>query len=427
AAAAAGPAAARIDGLACLVIGAADGLPEHIARYAAHAGARVERAGDLAGADAMMAQLPAGLWIWIIDCAAVSAPPHQLRALADGHAAHEIRFIAVQRGSRQAAHGHDHGYVSISGNVLTRRRLLNAIAVLAGRPGDDERKREQGKHASAFKAPSREEQLRCGRLVLVAEDNETNQRVILLQLALLGFAADVADNGQVAFELWRRGAYALLLTDLHMPEMDGYALAARIRAEEEGRRHIPILALTANALKTEAARCRAAGMDDYFSKPLLLADLKTMLEKWIPATLAAAAPPGLRDADALEALPTAWVCGPAAAAAPVPGLPVDVRVLAALIGSDPVVIRKFLDSFRAGAARAGGLLARACADGHAQAAAAEAHKLKSSSRAVGALALGQLCTQLETAGNDGGLRALAALLPVFQKELVDVTSFIDAL
>jgi signal transduction histidine kinase/HPt (histidine-containing phosphotransfer) domain-containing protein len=429
-------AAARIDGLSCLVIGAADGLAEHVASYAGHAGARVERAGDLAEACAMLPDLPPGLWIWIIDCAVVNAPVHQLRTLADSFHHHDIRFVAIRRGSRKALHANYSGLVSVNGNVLTRRRLLNAIAILAGRPGEDERRGPPGKHASAFRAPSREEQLRLGRLILVAEDNETNQRVILLQLALLGFAADVADNGQVAFDLWRRGAYALLLTDLHMPEMDGYQLAARVRVEEQGRRRIPILALTANALKTEAARCRAAGMDDYFSKPLLLADLKAMLEKWIPSagaevlsSSAFEAAPVLSDAPA-PTFASAYASNQEAAAmleTMIPDLPVDVRVLAALIGSDPAVIREFLDSYRTGAMRAGILLARACADGQAGLAAAEGHKLKSSSRAVGALALGQLCTQLEAAGNNGDMPALVALLPVFQKELGAVTSFIDAL
>ncbi len=124
----------------------------------------------------------------------------------------------------------------------------------------------------------------------MVEDNETNQKVILRQLALLGFAADVADNGRLALARWQSGNYALLLSDLHMPEMDGYELTGAIRAREQGAR-IPILALTANALKGEAERCRASGMDDYLSKPLRLADLKAALERWLPAAASMAPPP----------------------------------------------------------------------------------------------------------------------------------------
>ena len=104
----------------------------------------------------------------------------------------------------------------------------------------------------------------------MVEDNETNRKVILHQFALLGFTADVVNDGLQALECWRSGLYALLLTDLNMPEMDGYQLTQAIRAEEARGRRIPIVALTANALRHEAERCRAVGMDDYLSKPAQL-------------------------------------------------------------------------------------------------------------------------------------------------------------
>ena len=125
-----------------------------------------------------------------------------------------------------------------------------------------------------------------GRLVLVAEDNEINQTVITRQLAILGFVADIAGSGQIAFDKFARGQYALLLTDLHMPVMDGFELATRIRAAEanssSGRR-LPILALTADAAIGEITRCRQAGMDDCLTKPLPLVDLHAALKSWLPA------------------------------------------------------------------------------------------------------------------------------------------------
>ena len=126
-------------------------------------------------------------------------------------------------------------------------------------------------------------------LILVAEDNEINQEVVQHQLGLLGYRTDVTNDGREALERWQSGDYALLLTDLHMPEMDGFQLTAAIRASEHGERHIPIIALTANALKGEADNCRAAGMDDYLSKPTRLADLEAMLSKWLPAAVVASA------------------------------------------------------------------------------------------------------------------------------------------
>jgi signal transduction histidine kinase/CheY-like chemotaxis protein len=122
-----------------------------------------------------------------------------------------------------------------------------------------------------------------GRLILVAEDDEINQDVIRTQLALMGFTAEIVSTGLEALDRWRLGTYSMLLTDLHMPEMDGYELAAAIRKEASSGR-IPIVALTANASRSEAARCKEVGIDAYMTKPLPLAALHEMLQKWMPAT-----------------------------------------------------------------------------------------------------------------------------------------------
>ena len=120
-----------------------------------------------------------------------------------------------------------------------------------------------------------------GRLILVAEDDTTNQKVILRQLAVLGYAGEIASNGAEALQMWRRGGYALVLTDLHMPMMDGYELVAAIRREEASAKRVPVLALTANALHGEAERATQAGMDGYMTKPVPLARLLDILNRWI--------------------------------------------------------------------------------------------------------------------------------------------------
>lgn len=102
----------------------------------------------------------------------------------------------------------------------------------------------------------------------MAEDNETNRHLISLQLSGLGYEADVAGDGREALARLAEQPYALLLTDCHMPDMDGFELTQTIRVHErESGGRLPIIALTANALQGEAERCRAAGMDDYLSKP----------------------------------------------------------------------------------------------------------------------------------------------------------------
>jgi CheY-like chemotaxis protein/HPt (histidine-containing phosphotransfer) domain-containing protein len=298
----------------------------------------------------------------------------------------------------------------MDGNVLTRRALLNAVAIAAGRAKAPDRAGLPGSVKVALTPLSSEEARRRGSLILVAEDNEINQKVILQQLTLLGQTATIANNGREALVLWQTGDFGILITDLHMPGMDGYELTTAIRAAEAGRARIPIIAFTANALKGAVERCLAVGMDDYLSKPVQLVNLKSMLEKWLPIV---ASDPILDEPPSTEpaspTLPSAAVSGA-----------VDVNVLRALIGNDDALIREFLQDFRVSAAKIAVELRPACDAGEAAAAGALAHKLKSSARSVGALALGELCAELEKAGNGGDTAALAALMPSFEQGMADV-------
>jgi signal transduction histidine kinase/ActR/RegA family two-component response regulator len=274
--------ASAVAGLSCVVAGGPAGLADDIAAYLAQDGARVERAVDVAAMRSLSVELPAGPWVWIVDVADTSISAKDLCALARTLPEHAIRVVAIGRGARGAQHEHFADMPLLDGNVLTRRRLSKEVARAAGRELSEQEAPPRGKQEPAFRAPSHDDALRDGRLILVAEDNDINQKVILRQLSLLGFAADVVGNGRVALEHWRTGKYGLLLSDLHMPELDGYELTAAIRSEEQGVNRIPIVALTANALKGEADHCRAVGMDDYLTKPMQLVDLKAALQKWLP-------------------------------------------------------------------------------------------------------------------------------------------------
>jgi signal transduction histidine kinase/CheY-like chemotaxis protein len=123
-----------------------------------------------------------------------------------------------------------------------------------------------------------------GLRVLVAEDNEVNQKVVSRMLERLGHHAEVAVNGRDALERAKAGAFDIVLMDCQMPEMDGWEATARIRAAFAGRRRIPILALTANASDADRQRCLDAGMDAHLSKPLKLERLAEALSTWGPAT-----------------------------------------------------------------------------------------------------------------------------------------------
>jgi signal transduction histidine kinase/ActR/RegA family two-component response regulator len=138
---------------------------------------------------------------------------------------------------------------------------------------------------TAHALPDRDSEEAAGRLILVAEDNPVNQQVIRRQLAWLGHPCLLATNGADALALWLRHDVGLVLTDVHMPEMDGYALARRLRQLERERRigHTPVVAITASAMADEVERCRGAGMDDVLTKPIELQALQEQLVQWLPA------------------------------------------------------------------------------------------------------------------------------------------------
>ncbi len=120
-----------------------------------------------------------------------------------------------------------------------------------------------------------------GLRVLVAEDNQVNQLVAKRMLGKLGCQVDIAINGEEAVEAVGTGTYQLVFMDCQMPEMDGLTATAAIRAREsETGEHLPIIAMTADAMQGDRERCLAAGMDDYISKPVRLDVLIDMIQRW---------------------------------------------------------------------------------------------------------------------------------------------------
>jgi len=254
-----------------------------------------------------------------------------------------------------------------------------------------------------------------GTLVLVVDDHPTNRALLERQLRTLGYAVESAENGVTALEAWRTGRFGIVVTDCHMPEMDGYELTRAIRADEAarggGEKRIPVIACTANALAGEAEVCFAAGMDDYLAKPVEMAALARAMDRWLPLPTAGAA----SDAVVEDGVPA-----PASAASTgvVADAPAIVRtVLAELSGGDQAVERDILREFKIANDADAAALDEALAKGDLPAIVRAAHRIKGASRMVGARDLGTVCAAIEQAGRAEDLTAVLAEEPRLRHEL----------
>jgi signal transduction histidine kinase/HPt (histidine-containing phosphotransfer) domain-containing protein/DNA-binding NarL/FixJ family response regulator len=290
-----------------------------------------------------------------------------------------------------------------------------------------------GKAAPGFAPrplPSVEDAVRDRSLVLLVDDHVTNRQVIQRQLALAGYASETAEDGLDGLERWRSGRYALLLSDVHMPRMDGYQLARTIR-EEEARRGLPrtpIVALTASALKGEAERCLGAGMDDYLAKPVGIASLGVCLQRWLPHTaggeLSAEERAGIQSEN--NARVEARAPAPQAQAPSRPRSEAEEilsdAVLLELVGGKPADIRPLLEDYLHCTDDDMRELERLRGTDDLATLISQAHRLKGAARLVGARELAAAAAALEAAlrgGDHARVPALAEALHAAHARLQD--------
>ncbi|HEX2055470.1 MAG TPA: response regulator [Nitrospiraceae bacterium] len=241
--------------------------------------------------------------------------------------------------------------------------------------------------------------------ILVAEDNAVNQILTARMLEQLGYQPDVVNNGREALEALDNGGYAAIVMDCQMPELDGYDTTKIIRERERAAvsgssyengsslSHIPIIALTADALQEARDRCRAAGMDDYLAKPIRTEQLGQVLERWLPA------PPALHSRS--ESRPPSHHA-PATE-------PFDAHRMLLNIGGDAQLFTQLLDLFLDRYPTMLRDIQDAVRTGDGEKLEYAAHALKGTAGTLCAPDVLSVTAALEAAGRSGDLRDASAL------------------
>jgi signal transduction histidine kinase/DNA-binding response OmpR family regulator len=250
---------------------------------------------------------------------------------------------------------------------------------------------------------------RSGNRVLLAEDNLVNQKVAVRLLENLDYCVEVVADGRAAVAAWQSGKFDLILMDCQMPQMDGYEATREIRKREDGACRIPIVALTAHAMKGDEEKCRAAGMDEYLSKPIDRIKLDACLQGLLPSTsstgmtLAIQQPSGTFDSAKH---------------------PVDWQALLASIEGDDAFMRDLIDAFITTGDQELAAIASALRTGDADTLRKSAHTLKGASANMRAAAATAAAAELESAAGSGVSTQTATLVDKLAAEIAAAMEYL---
>jgi signal transduction histidine kinase/CheY-like chemotaxis protein/HPt (histidine-containing phosphotransfer) domain-containing protein len=296
-----------------------------------------------------------------------------------------IVVISAYAGKEEEARCRQIGVNVFLPKPITASSLFDALVVAEGAAVPTARR--------ALDAPLEREFV--GVRVLLAEDNEANQMIAFELLSRLGIELDIAVNGRIAVDKARgnAGRYAAVLMDMQMPEMDGLEAARMLRADPAFR-DLPIIAMTANAMKEDLDACLAAGMNDRVTKPIDRKALLTTLRKWLPQATDQTGPP------AAAAPGFTPVTGePAAAPAALEGI--NVSDTLARLGLEFGTLSKMLVRFANGQRKTVEDLRAAVAAGDLDAASRHAHAIAGAAGNLGAEDLRRAAKAMELAARDG--------------------------
>jgi CheY-like chemotaxis protein/HPt (histidine-containing phosphotransfer) domain-containing protein len=248
--------------------------------------------------------------------------------------------------------------------------------------------------------------------VLLAEDNRVNQELALGLLELAGHSVTVVSNGREAVDRTGHDSFDVVLMDVQMPEVDGFAATAMIRAREQRRgRHTPIIAMTAHAMQGDRERCLEAGMDGYMSKPIRGAVLLETIDRLVRDHVTPSAPPAQRTGMIAEGGTLADAAGDR-----VPVLDAD-EALAQCLGN-PALLRKILVAFLDHLPRMHGAITQALAERDLDALTRASHTLKGTAGNISAQRVFEVARILEQSARAGALGEAADYAEELERELL---------
>jgi CheY-like chemotaxis protein/HPt (histidine-containing phosphotransfer) domain-containing protein len=259
-------------------------------------------------------------------------------------------------------------------------------------------------------------QQRFGGHVLLVEDNFVNQKVAVRFLERLGCTVEVASNGAEGVAACQQRHFDVVLMDLQMPVMDGMTATRKIRAWETTG-HLPIIALTANAMTGDRELCEAAGMDGYLTKPIEVERLRNVLTKFGLAKDGAETPTSPLTSNSTSAAPPATATNP--------GPPVDLRAFHSITGGDHAFAQELVATFIASGERQLSEMTDAVAAANRAALARAAHQLKGACANIHAHALKSAAEQMEAGSANGNVRALEQCNARLREEFERVKQFLS--
>ena len=264
--------------------------------------------------------------------------------------------------------------------------------------------------------------------ILLAEDNIVNQKVAVRFLEKLDFRVEVVADGHAVLAAWETGHFDLILMDCQMPNMDGYEASRVIRRLEQGKRHIPIVALTAHAMTGAEEKCRAAGMDDYLTKPIDRAKLEACLDRLLPNTDSAGLMPAIKETSigAENAKEFVAEAGGSERAPEPPDIPVDWTALLESLDGDEGFARELAEAYIGTGDRELAAIAAALYKGDDASMRESAHTLKGASANLRASAAISAASQLEAAAGSGESTQIAALAGKLKSEIERTIEYLQS-